>query len=356
MFPWPSRRACAKQSRTFFDDGQLLRRGAVRPAGFHGILTYSGHVEIVAHGLHQRAQLRGRNRRRRTAADVDGLQPQPVAPRQRADLRKFAAQRLDIRLNEAARFRSGAGNKAAIAASGRTERNGDVQAVAARRVQRQYGRLIVRRPHRQLIFFAVCKVFIPKERLYLFLRLTGAAHVVNQPHRPHTRQHAPGRAAARGLAQQQKQQAAYLIFRLLRRRVLRQRRSAHGAQAVHAHAAYKTFFAPQHRNGVRPAGGPPFRQQRGLKKQPRHMLGLVAGGKAPDIDLHMINSYLFVKIADTDCSPVPGPWWKTPRGRAGPARFPSLRRTAFSGFPAVCPNCRRAGPYGPRPPRTACRR
>lgn len=76
----------------------------------------------------------------------------------------------------------------------------------------------------------------------------------------------------------------------------------------------------------------------------------------------MINSYLFVKIADTDCSPVPGPWWKTPRGRAGPARFPSLRRTAFSGFPAVCPNCRRAGPVRPTSPansvspRTADRR
>ena len=108
-----------------------------------------------------------------------------------------------------------AGDKAAVAAPGRAERDARIDA-AVHRVGGVQNRLLqVGDTEREGKLFRCAAKVVKEARAYLVLPRTGCAHVVNDAHRAHTGHHAPWRRDAGRLAEHAVQQPAQAVLRIL---------------------------------------------------------------------------------------------------------------------------------------------
>ncbi len=167
---------------------------------------------------HQLFQLRRVQAGGRAAADVEGADMQPAAVGGPTDGGQLLTQFVHIGLHK----RTGgfiphrAGDKAAVAAPGRAERDARIDA-AVHRVGGVQNRLFAGRQCRaQAQTFRRAAKVVKEARAYLVLPRTGCAqNVVNDAHRPHTGHHAPWRRDAGCPAEHTIQQPAQGVLRIL---------------------------------------------------------------------------------------------------------------------------------------------
>ena len=166
---------------------------------------------------HQLFQLRRVQAGGRAAADIEGADTQPGAVGGLADGGQFLTKLINIGLHKRAGgfIPHRAGDKAAVAAPGRAERDACIDA-AVHRVGGVQNRLLqVGDAEREGELFRCAAKVVKEARAYLVLPRTGCAHVVNDAHRPHTGHHAPGRRDAGRLAEHAVQQPAQAVLRIL---------------------------------------------------------------------------------------------------------------------------------------------
>ena len=166
---------------------------------------------------HQLFQLRRVQAGGRAAADIEGADMQPGAVGGPADGGQLLTKLINIGLHKRAGglIPHRAGDKAAVAAPGRAERDTRIDA-AVHRVGGVQNRLLqVGDAEREGELFRCAAKVVKEARAYLVLPRTGCAHVVNDAHRPHTGHHAPGRRDAGRLAEHTVQQPAQGVLRIL---------------------------------------------------------------------------------------------------------------------------------------------
>ena len=180
-------RAVAAKNRKFF------RGDGVRPAGLDRAFTQPGKVEGRFQFCQQTVQLRTRQRRRRTAAHIQGDDPKPRLPNLLCHSIDLAVQRFQERRNHAQAFLGRLADKAAVGTSRRAEGNPDIQADVLRlqqpvRLQRRPGG--IQAELRPLMRNVIAGLKLPKSLLF---RKPGQEQRVHQLSRPHARQSAPDR-------------------------------------------------------------------------------------------------------------------------------------------------------------------
>ena len=129
---------------------------------------------------------------------------QPAAVRGLADSGQLRAELVHIGLDEGAGclVPHRAGDKAAIAAPRRAERNACVDAAIHRVSGVQHRLLQVGNAEGQRKFFRCAGKMVKEARAYFFFGRAAGAHIVDDAHRAHTGHHAPGRRGTGGLAEQ----------------------------------------------------------------------------------------------------------------------------------------------------------
>ena len=198
----------------FFDDAQFFFVGTVRAARFHGKLFQGGQVKLLGHGAHQLAQLLRVDAGGGAAADIQRFDAEVCGVRSGAGSGKLLAQAVHVGGHQrtAGFIPHRAGNKAAIAAAGRAERNARVHTAIHRLGALQHRALQVRNTfgHGKTARRAV--KMLQKALFDFFFGFALGAQVMDDAHWAHAGHHAPGWADTGNAAQHGVQHAAQGIL------------------------------------------------------------------------------------------------------------------------------------------------